>query len=112
MVVLAGRRRRPRGAQPARPRFDSYLLALEAATDGQGVAIVPTFLAAVDLRSGRLVAPFPIGVSQRRRWYFVYRRERSDDAAVRAFRDWLHAIADDPDMYPAGLERVISNGVV
>ena len=85
------------------PRFDSYLLALEAAADGQGVAIVPTFLAAADLRSGRLVAPFPIEVSQRRRWYLVCRRDRSDDTALRAFREWLHAeIADDPDMYPAG----------
>lgn len=85
------------------PRFDSYLLALEAATDGQGVAIVPTFLAAADLRSGRLVAPFRIEVFQLRRWYFVCRRDRSDHGAVRAFREWLHAeIADDPDMYPAG----------
>ena len=87
------------------PRFDSYLLALEAATDGQGVAIVPTFLAAADLRSGRLVAPFPIEVSQPRRWYFVCRRDRRDDVAVLAFREWLHAeIADDPDMYPAAFD--------
>ena len=47
-------------------RFDSYLLALEAAIDGQGVAIVPDFLAAPDLRTGRLVAPFDLAVPQPR----------------------------------------------
>ena len=39
--------------------FDSFLLALEAAIDGQGVALVPDFVAATDLRAGRVVRPFP-----------------------------------------------------
>jgi LysR family glycine cleavage system transcriptional activator len=82
------------------PRFDSYLLALEAAMDGQGVAMVPTFLAAADLRSGRLASPFAVDVPQPRRWYFVCRRDRSGDRAVESFREWLRAeIAGDPDMY-------------
>jgi len=81
------------------PRFDSYLLALEAAIDGQGVAIVPRFLAAADLRGGRLVAPFALQVPQPRRWYLVCRTDRRDDPRVRAFRDWLKAeIATDPDL--------------
>ncbi|MEO8264363.1 MAG: transcriptional regulator GcvA [Ilumatobacteraceae bacterium] len=84
------------GGQGA-PRFDSYLLALEAAMEGQGVAIVPRFLAAADLRSGRLVAPFALDVPQPRRWYLVCRRQRRDDRQVRAFREWLAAeIAADP----------------
>lgn len=81
------------------PCFDSYLLALEAAMEGQGVAIVPRFLAAGDLKSGRLVAPFALDVAQPRRWYLVCRRERRNDSMVQHFRDWLHAeIATDPDM--------------
>ncbi len=72
------------------PRFDSYLLALEAAMEGQGVAIVPTFLAAGDLKSGRLVAPFALDVAQPRRWYLVCRNERRNDPMVQHFRDWLH----------------------
>lgn len=81
------------------PRFDSYLLALEAAIDGQGVAIVPRFLAAADLRGGRLVAPFTLQVPQPRRWYLVCRNDRRDDPRVRAFRDWLRVeIAADPDL--------------
>lgn len=84
------------------PRFDSYLLAIEAAMDGQGVAIVPRFLAAGDLKGGRLVAPFSLEVAQPRRWYLVCRRERRDDPMVRKFRDWLRAaVAGDPDMITA-----------
>lgn len=80
-------------------RFDSYLLALEAAIDGQGVAIVPHFLAAADLRSGRLVAPFALRVPQPRRWYLVCASDRREDPRVRAFREWLHAeVAADPDI--------------
>ncbi len=81
------------------PRFDSYLLALEAAIDGQGVAIVPRFLAAADLRSGRLVAPFALQVPQPRRWYLVCRNDRRDDPRVVAFRDWLRdQVGDDPEI--------------
>jgi LysR family glycine cleavage system transcriptional activator len=78
-------------------RFDSYLLAIEAAIDGQGVAIVPTFLVAADLRSGRLVAPFPIEVPQPRAWHLVCREEQRDQPPVQQFRDWLKAEIDaDP----------------
>ena len=78
-------------------RFDSYLLAIEAAIDGQGVAVVPTFLVASDLRSGRLVAPFPVEIPQPRSWYLVCRDEQRDQPPVRQFREWLRAQVDaDP----------------
>ncbi|MGH6932095.1 MAG: transcriptional regulator GcvA, partial [Dongiaceae bacterium] len=73
----------------AAPRFDSYLLALEAALDGQGVAIAPHFLVAGDLKSGRLVKPFKLEVRQPRRWYLVCRRERRAEPRIGRFRDWL-----------------------
>lgn len=69
--------------------FDSYLLALETAIDGQGVAIVPRFLAAADLRSGRLIEPFPLAVPHPKRWYLACRTDRKDDPRIVAFRDWL-----------------------
>jgi LysR family glycine cleavage system transcriptional activator len=78
-------------------RFDSYLLSIEAAIDGQGVAVVPTFLVAADLRSGRLVAPFQVEIPQPRSWYLVCRDEQRDQPPVQQFRDWLRAqIAADP----------------
>ena len=83
----------------AAPKFDSYLLALEAAMDGQGVAIAPYFMVAGDLRSGRLVKPFRLEVPQPRRWYLVCRKERRGEPRIARFRDWLSAqIAADPAM--------------
>lgn len=70
-------------------RFDSYLLAIEAACDGQGVAIVPDFLAEPDLASGRLVKPLVWSVPQPARWYLVSRRDRADEPAIVRFKDWL-----------------------
>lgn len=70
---------------------DSYLLAIESAIDGQGVAVVPEFLVAADLRSGRLAAPFDTSIPQARRWFMVCRTERAEQSSVIAFRDWLLA---------------------
>jgi len=89
----------PQLAGRAEPRFDSYLLALEAATEGQGVALVPHFMVASDIRAGRLVKPFAVEVRQPARWYLVCRRERRGDARIVRFREWLVAeIAADPAM--------------
>lgn len=83
----------------AAPKFDSYLLALEAAMEGQGVAVAPRFLVAGDLRTGRLVQPFALEVPQPRRWYLACRKERRSEPRVARFRDWLVSeIAADPAM--------------
>jgi LysR family transcriptional regulator, glycine cleavage system transcriptional activator len=70
-------------------RFDSYLLAMEAAADGQGVAIVPDFLAAPDIASGRLAQPVPLSVKQPETWYLVARKGKFQEPAAGRFRDWL-----------------------
>ena len=86
----------------AAAQFDSYLLAIEAALEGQGVALAPHFMVAEDLKLGRLVRPFPIEVRQPARWYLVSTRERSADRPIAAFRAWLKGeIAADPAMLKA-----------
>ena len=76
-------------SEAASIRFDSYLLALEAACDGQGIALAPDFLAEPDLASGRLVSPIRHSVPQPARWYLVARQDRADELAIQRFRDWL-----------------------
>lgn len=79
--------------------FDSYLLAMEAAIDGRGVALVPDFVAAADLRAGRLARALPQSVAQPGVWYLVCRRERAEDGAIRRLRQWLVLeVAAEPDM--------------
>jgi LysR family glycine cleavage system transcriptional activator len=78
---------------------DSYLLAIETAIDGQGIAIAPHFLVAADLRSGRLVQPFKLTCRQPGGWYFVCRAALAKDKRVLRFRDWiLQQIAADPEI--------------
>lgn len=74
---------------PGTTGFDSYLLAIEAAIDGQGIAVVPTFLVESDLRTGRLVAASDVVIPQPRRWYMVCRSGQQHLPHVRAFADWL-----------------------
>ena len=87
----------PDTAVTATTRFDSYLLAIEAAIEGQGIAVVPSFLVAADLRSGRLVAPFDVEIPQPRRWYLVCRAGQQQLPQVRAFADWLQTEVETPE---------------
>ena len=81
----------PTSVEAGTTRFDSYLLAIEAASEGQGIAVVPSFLVAADLRSGRLVTPFDVSIPQPRRWYLVCRAGQQHLPHVSAFADWLQA---------------------
>jgi LysR family glycine cleavage system transcriptional activator len=80
------------------PKFDSYLLALAAAVDGQGIALAPHFLVAEDLKAGRLVRPFDISARQPGGWYLICMKERAQEPRIRRFTDWLQQqIERDPD---------------
>ena len=63
--------------------------AIDAAVEGAGVVLGRSVIAAHDIRSGRLVAPFelqlPVGMS----YYLVCPPGADRQAKVRAFRDWL-----------------------
>ena len=72
-------------------QFDSYLLAIEAAIDGQGIAVAPDFLVAGDLAAGRLVSPFARRVEQPEQWFMICRKERFSDPRIRRFEQWLSA---------------------
>jgi LysR family transcriptional regulator, glycine cleavage system transcriptional activator len=72
-------------------KFDNYLLAIEAALDGHGVAIAPEFLVEADLKSGRLVNPFGLAVAQPGAWYLICREERREEPRILWFEQWLAA---------------------
>lgn len=68
--------------------FDHAMQALEAAIEGQGVALSLRPLAAVDIAAGRLVVPFDIALSLRISYLVVEPDEPADDHVV-AVRDWM-----------------------
>jgi LysR family glycine cleavage system transcriptional activator len=78
------------GVDPTRgPRFSDDALALEAAMEGQGVAISRDILVAGDLAAGRLVRPFPQQMPDWFGCYVVYRPERAEEPHIAAFREWI-----------------------
>ncbi len=90
------------GVDPERgPRFSVENLALQAAIEGQGVALVSSALVAGDLKAGRLVRPFAPATTEATAfsYYLVYPPASEGNPKVKAFRQWIKdevAAADAP----------------
>lgn len=65
-------------------------LALEAAAQGQGVAMGDNLTASEDLASGRLLRPFAASVTSLGQYALVCERIRLEKPAVLQFLDWLN----------------------
>lgn len=78
------------GIDPARgPRFNHAALAIEAAAEGQGVALTLEPLARGDLAAGRLIAPFATKLRLRPAYYVMRPDGAKEKPAAEAFRQWL-----------------------
>lgn len=73
--------------------FNDASLALQAAVEGQGVALGRLMLAADDLRSGRLVQPFDVVLPNDYSYWLVYPPAALDHPNAAAFRTWLLSVA-------------------
>jgi LysR family glycine cleavage system transcriptional activator len=69
--------------------FELWLAALQAATDGLGVALGQDTLIQNDLAAGRLVAPFDIDLPAEFAYYVVTPERALRSPAAEHFRDWL-----------------------
>ncbi|MEQ9489485.1 MAG: transcriptional regulator GcvA [Alphaproteobacteria bacterium] len=75
----------------AGPYFDMSALVIQAAIDGQGVAMARSTLAASALTEGRLVKPFDLTLPLNFAYYFCCPHALFDRPKVKAFREWLQA---------------------
>ena len=76
------------------PRFNQAVLVIEAAATGRGVALAKKAIAAADLASGRLVAPFADGSTVIDfAYHIVWPRGRTQTIEARTFIKWLKAEA-------------------
>jgi LysR family glycine cleavage system transcriptional activator len=75
------------------PVLNRPSMAIDAAVDGQGVALARTSLAAWDLISGRLVRPFPIALRLSKMYWVVCPKATASLPKITLFRDWLLAEA-------------------
>ncbi len=71
------------------PYFTDSALVVQAAAEGQGVALARGALAADDLAAGRLVKPFDIAIPTEYAYYVVCPRATAHHPKIAAFRAWL-----------------------
>ena len=77
------------------PVLNRASMAIDAAINGQGIALARTTLAAFDLISGRLVRPFAETLRLSRNYWIVCPKATSALPKIVTFRNWLLAEAAD-----------------
>jgi len=77
------------------PVFNRASMLIDAAVDGQGVALARTTLAAWDLINGRLVRPFAVSVRVSNAYWIVCPKATTTLPKIVTVRDWLLAEAAD-----------------
>lgn len=70
-------------------RLNDFALVLQAAVNGQGIALGDDLLAGEDIRAGRLLKPFQLETHCGSFW-LLWHRAMPSTGALRSFRDWLH----------------------
>jgi LysR family transcriptional regulator, glycine cleavage system transcriptional activator len=83
----------PRGG----PVLNQASMLIDAAIDGQGVALARTTLAAWDLLHGRLVIPIDISLPLENTYWIVYPKLASREPRILALRDWFLAEAAEEE---------------
>lgn len=83
--------------------FTQMDMVLQAAVEGQGVALARSQLVTDDLRAGRLIRPFENEMPAPLAYYFVCREDSLRSNKVSVFRDWVldevrrDGILDEPE---------------
>ena len=73
----------------SRATFDDHNVLMQAAIEGQGVALGGIEMLTAELATGRLVQPFELSVETDFAYYIVYPPEALGRPKVKAFREWL-----------------------
>jgi LysR family transcriptional regulator, glycine cleavage system transcriptional activator len=82
-------------------RFNQYDLLVQAAIDGQGVALGRSPLVDHLVAQGKLVAPFRRKHATSRAYFIVRAAQAARRPEAQAFVDWLHAEAHEETVEPA-----------
>jgi LysR family glycine cleavage system transcriptional activator len=75
--------------------FNQASMAIDAAVDGQGIALARTALASWDLLSGRLVRPFAQALDVPYAFWIVCPKSAADLPKISTFRKWALKEAED-----------------
>jgi len=84
--------------------FNQASMAIDAAVDGQGIALARTALASCDLISGRLVRPFPQAIEAPYAFWIVCPKAVAELPKISTFRSWLLEEAEEDARRLAALD--------
>jgi len=79
------------------PILSQASMLIDAAVDGQGVALARTTLAAWDLINGRLVVPIDVSLRTQKTYWIVCPKVTASVPKIRTFRDWVLAEAAEDE---------------
>ncbi len=86
------------GVNPDRgPGYTDSSMIIQAAVEGQGVALGRSALASADLAQGRLVKPFEVALPASFAYYVALPPGALESAKVEAFVDWMLAMAAEDE---------------
>ena len=86
------------GLRPASTsRFEQMYFAVQAASEGLGLVLVPLFLVIDELVSGRLCAPLGLLAAKRRTYYANYQAASKAYPVINSFCEWLQQEGRDTE---------------
>ena len=71
-------------------QFEQMYFALQAATEGLGIVLVPLFLVADDIATGKLCAPFGTLGARQRKYYAISRFSPDEKPIIKEFCKWIN----------------------
>jgi LysR family glycine cleavage system transcriptional activator len=71
------------------PAYGHFFLAVQAAIEGRGVAVVPQILVETDIRAGLLVQALPHKIQSSGAYYLIGRESGWKQSKIRTFREWI-----------------------
>jgi LysR family glycine cleavage system transcriptional activator len=77
------------------PVLNRASMLIDAAIDGQGIALARTALAAWDIIHGRLVRPVDVSLAMANTYWIVGPKATASTPKIATFRQWLLAEAED-----------------
>tara|TARA_R100001369_G_scaffold30296_1_gene53970 strand:- start:384 stop:1289 length:906 start_codon:yes stop_codon:yes gene_type:complete len=83
---------RGQGGKPPAPSgmiMDQFSMMIQAAIAGLGIAILPDYLAQIEISEGRLVPVLDQAVPLHEAYWLVWPKRKDGDVPLRVFRTWL-----------------------
>lgn len=77
------------------PTLDRASMLIDAAVDGQGIALARTALAAWDILNGRLIKPIDVSLRMANTYWIVCPKAAANTSRIATFRKWLLAEASE-----------------